>query len=286
MRKTNTSLSLLSSLAKVEEEAMNAEFVAIVRPGGRVLVKVGGVPLILPVDRADLSGFGVFIHDGGVAKFVREAGLQDRRKLLDSLPIVRLIACFQREQWRGIQASDGPVKVNGIVPIFLPGAIRQFDTVVTRFDGQKFWYDRTDRLNAISATSMRADLEAERESPSAASIPKTSRRAYQIAYAAFLDGKRDRNEERLKAAVERAGAAYKSYSENPDHFVVEFEVLGERIRSVVDKTSDLNVVASGICLSGQDEVFDIQSLVSVIAEGKRRGLIHHVPVRTDPEDDE
>jgi len=80
-----------------------------------------------------------------------------------------------------------------------------------------------------------------------------------------------RLERRLRRALEKAEATLLGYSEmtNPDGtpagIVVEWSDRGGRYRyrSVLDP--GLDVVSSGICLSGRDGDFDLTSLVSVMA---------------------
>ena len=80
-----------------------------------------------------------------------------------------------------------------------------------------------------------------------------------------------RLERRLRQALAKADATLQSYSEttNPDGspagIVVEWSDSGgrHRYRSVLDP--DLDVVSSGVCLSGRDGDFDLTSLVSVMA---------------------
>ena len=80
-----------------------------------------------------------------------------------------------------------------------------------------------------------------------------------------------RLERRLRRALEKAEATLLGYSEttNPDGtsagIVVEWSDSGgrHRYRSVLDP--GLDVVSSGICLSGRDGDFDLTSLVSVMA---------------------
>ena len=90
-----------------------------------------------------------------------------------------------------------------------------------------------------------------------------------------MEAQRDRAEERIRAALLHAGAALRDYQDRGDVFRVTYEVDGRRHVSVVDR-NDLSVQAAGICLSGEDRRFDLQSLVGVLREASETGQITQV----------
>jgi hypothetical protein len=100
-----------------------------------------------------------------------------------------------------------------------------------------------------------------------------------LLYKAVEDARRDQVEIRLADALIHAGATLSSYIEREDAYTVTFNVDGRIHRSTVHR-DDLTVLVAGICLSGEDRKFDLQSLVGVIREGRQRGRIVH----TDGED--
>ena len=95
------------------------------------------------------------------------------------------------------------------------------------------------------------------------------RSAYALQYAprqqAALAAAHDPHEERLRRALGAAGADFVSFREHGDVYTVSYDLDGQQRVAAVAK-SDLTVQAAGICLSGQDANFDLQSLVGVLRE--------------------
>jgi hypothetical protein len=94
-------------------------------------------------------------------------------------------------------------------------------------------------------------------------------------YEASEEGRRSREEQRLRDALAHAGADLKDYVERRDVYTVTYVVDGQRHVSAVAK-KDLSVQVAGICLSGEDEHFDLQSLVGVIREAHGGGAFVRV----------
>jgi hypothetical protein len=279
----------LNRLAAIEDRAFAGEFLAPVVRGGMMRVRIAGVICQFRVAPGGFEGFGVFrAASSTTARLVRMARLAERRRYLDLLPLVRLVVCGRAgSTWRAIpaQRADGRFRFEGLIPIQLAEEVRLFDVLCVRFDGHQCWYDEADpRRDPATAAYLRESL-ANRTVPDRLDRPGLSieeRTAYGLKYWPLIvseeEARRDRVEERLRAALGHAGASLRDYLERDDVYRVAYDVDGRRHVSVVRK-DDLSVQAAGICLSGEDGRFDLQSLVGVLREGHDDGAI--VPVGFD-----
>ena len=72
------------------------------------------------------------------------------------------------------------------------------------------------------------------------------------------------DEERLNQALQLGGGRLRRYTDRGDYWVVEWTTQGGRRHTSAIGKNDLTVISSGICLSGHDRDFDLQSLVGVM----------------------
>jgi len=262
---------ILNRLAAEEEAFVGREFLAPALPGGRVQVRIAGVVCQLRTRPRDFSGWGVFRASSHAdADLVRPARLAERQGYLALFPLVRLILIRKDgSHWLAIPAHRGDrrLSIEGLVDVQLVEEAQAFETVEARFDGVRFWFVRVDdRCNPTTAATLRTALAGMRdpEKVDAPGLPPEGRAAYAFAYAARLELERDRIEIRLCAALRHAGAEFLGYLERGDGYRVEYSVDGRRHVSVVGK--DLGVQVAGVCLSGQDARFDLESLVGVLRQ--------------------
>lgn len=292
-KKNNIFSGAFSKLAAEEEKFFKETFLCPVVRNVPLRVKLSGITMTLritsPKTRVNFEGWGVFRPTSVTeACFVREATLAEYSTYLNLFPQIRLITCGRTEdgKWLAMNANanDSRFQITGLVPLQLAGDRQLFETVRVRFDGKSFWLEAADSSASLrNAAYLRNALVEEKDSDAieASGLTKEERQAYAIAYLRQIESKKDRNEERIKLAIERAGAEYRSYVERGDTYTVEYTVDGERHQSVVNKDT-LDVQSAGICLSGGDRTFDLQSLVGVIKEGIRGRRIVRVGLNTGP----
>jgi hypothetical protein len=277
MAKPNDLSASLNKLAAAEERFLASEFLSPVVRGGQVQVRIAGVVCTLRIQPADFQGWGVFRPASySEAALVRLAKMAERARYLELFPLVRLIlTAKQGDDWLALPAhqSDTRFKIDGLIPVRLVEDAGVFEVVETRFDGTNFWYDGADsRWDPAMASYLRQqlDLVTPPEKLQRPGLTAEERTAYAIGYLpryeASEEGRRSREEQRLRGALAHAGAELKQYVERDDVYTVTYEVDGQRHVSAVSK-KDLSVQVAGICLSGEDEKFDLHSLVGVIREG-------------------
>ncbi|HBB30499.1 MAG TPA: hypothetical protein DDZ80_12220 [Cyanobacteria bacterium UBA8803] len=192
------------------------------------------------------------------------------------------------------------------VPVHLVTEGAAFEPIIARFDGSAWWFDEIDRraepqpaehlreylrqvmmpenirfagitpemqvvydlalqqtevyqLRMQHRREVREQQQSQRETPT----PRQRRQERRRRRSEPTD------EERLQEALHMGGGELQDFRDRGDFWQVEWTTRdGEHHTSAIAK-SDLTVISSGICLSGYDRNFDLQSLVGVI-EGRDR----------------
>jgi hypothetical protein len=269
---------LLNRLAGAEERFLASEFLAPALPGGVVHVRIENVVCRLQLD-GEFRGWGVFRPTSVAnAVLVRRATLAEQRRYLELFPRRRVILCRRlRDLWEAWPAHQGDRRFGApaLLPVRLVDEGQPFDIAETRFDGVQAWFDRLDeRADPAAAAYLRKSL-GDMTSPEflkRRGLSAEERAAYGVLFALRLEATRDRTEDRLRAALAHAGADLAGYVEREDGIRVEYAVDGERHVSVVNK-DDLAVQLAGVCLSGEDQHFDLHSLVGVLREAGAGGVL-------------
>src|SRR5438132_7981026 len=279
----------LNRLATAEARCLASEFLAPAIRNSRIQVRIAGVICALKVQPPDFEGWGLFRPEShSEARLVRPCRLAERQRYLELFPLVRLVLAGRlNDQWLAVPAhqADTRFRVEGIIPVRLVEDAQLFEVIESRFDGSQFWYAAADpRWDPATAAFLRQALDqmVHPDQLSRPGLTHEERAAYATNYwlrcEASEEARRSREEVRLRQAVEHAGGQLKGYLERQDVYTVTYEVDGQRHVSAVSK-DDLSVQVAGICLSGEDEKFDLHSLVGVIREAQGEGGF----VRVGPE---
>lgn len=284
--------SLLDKMESAEESFLRTEFLAPVLPGGSVQVRIAGLVCTLRVEGQTEPGWAILKPlSMDTAQVVARPGLRQVQDYLALFPAVRLLMLARTgRDWLAAPARKGDARfqISGPVPVQLAVGVEPFQQIVARFDGTHFWFQEVDRRRSLAIAAYLREAFAAETSPDQLHKPTLTaeeRHAYGLLYKAIQDARRDKVELRLAEALAHADAELTSYIEREDAYTVAFTVDGGLHRSTVRK-DDLTVLVAGICLSGQDRRFDLQSLVGVIREGARGRRIVRVGEEADLDEED
>ena len=291
------SLANIFDRLQAQENALVGTRVLAPILGGRcVTVKVGGVACQLKVAGENAKGWSVLeVESTQHARWLRAASLIEREKYLKLLPAVRFIALARQQNvWMGFpaHAGDGRFRLKGVAPIrgVESANVQAFDTVIARFDGTHFWFERIDaRRNPTIAEYLRASL-ADQIAPDdlhKKGLSREERTAYAYAlygppepetaeaqsFATSLNplstrpfiGNPNTPDGRLAQSLQHAGGRLVSWIDRGEVYTVTYQ-FGAQTHTSTVRADDLSVMTSGICLSGRDRDFDLTSLVGVMSE--------------------
>jgi hypothetical protein len=274
---------LLNKLEAEEHDFLNSEVLAPVLPGQAVTVRIAGIVCQLRVDDQRFEGWAVLRPlSTKAARILRPARLAEVSAYLALFPKVGLIAVAREgRRWYALPAHKGDkrFRIERPVPVLLAEeSIQPFDTLAARFDGRLFWYERRDpRRNPALAAYLRQSLNEQTE-PKAlhkSGLSAEERAAYAYAWSLLEEARRSKVEVQLAEALAHAGGRLESFIERNEAYTITYQVDGARHVSTVRK-NDLTVLTAGICLSGQDQRFDLTSLVGVMREAQQGGRVVRV----------
>jgi hypothetical protein len=284
--------SAFDKLEAAERQFLSGRFLAPMVGGGEVRVRIAGVVCRLWVTPADFRGFGVFRPTSHVtAELVGPASLTLRRQYLKLFSLVRLVLVRrQGSDWLAVpaHAGDRRFQIAGLVHLRLADDAQQFDIVRARFDGANFWHEGPEpardpataawlraqlRTGTAANLLQRPGLTPEERLAYTLELPQPADPAVVESHA--QESSQDAAARRLRDALRHAGAELVDYLERPDGYRVTYTLDGQRHVSAIDK-HDLTVQVAGICLSGEDQNFDLASLVGVLREASGTGDVYRM----------
>ncbi len=299
--------SMIKKVAEETREALSSKILAPVVPGAKVRVRISSIVYEMQPDDSTFEGWAVLQASGaGQAVILGTASPAQIKMYLELLPRFQLVTLLERDgSWWGIpaQTSDRRVQVSGPVRMRLANRVSSFETVDCRFDGTAFWFEEiARRRNPVIARRLRDaladdvlpdDLQVlemvpqERVAYSLVFFSKhpellvqepssrteaRSETKHEEDYGGFDYQKwlQDLSIARLTVAVEHAGGRLDGYWKGETGTVTVRMLVDDKPHVVTVRNKDMTVLSSGICLSGQDEKFDLSSLVGVLREHNTR----------------
>lgn len=269
---------LINKLAAGEAALGETQFLAPCVPGLQVRVRVSGLIYSFRPVPPDFEGWGIFQpRTPQTAELRTEATLAQvgaYLKLFKALR-VRLATRLRGRTWLAYPANEADARqqTGCVEPVLvrLVAEARLFEQVVARYDGALYWFEVTDtRADPRAAERLRSFLR-ERVPPAGVNwkgITPETRTAYALAanhapeFAA--ERSRQREEARLRSALGMGGGTLHDYADQGDHWLVNWRTGDGALHTSAIARHDLTVLSAGICLSGQDRAFDLQSLVGVV----------------------
>jgi len=269
---------LIQQLAAQEAALQATCFLAPCVRGGRVRTRVAGLLATFAARPAEFEGWGIFQPmDAATAAVVEEASLPEVAEYLRLLPPLRLrlALALQGQTWLAYPVNESDARQRwgaaNPVPVHLVTDGVRFEQIMARWDGGAWWFEDVDRrADPRDAEQLQEALRqvTPQEALSFKGLTPEMRAVYDLAaqHAQAFQAQRQqrRDEARLREALRLGGGTLREFRERRDHWLLEWTTAdGERHTSAISK-NDLTVLSAGICLSGEDRKFDLQSLVGVI----------------------
>lgn len=279
---------LLNKLASQERALLETKiFAPYVKNGTNILLRINGTVYKLKTSKFKQDGFGIFrATDANHARRLRAANISEVSEYLQLLPKAEFILIHKHDRWLAYPANQHSFKQKfnkepDLLTILMADNVEILDSIEARFDGFNFWYENTKiPENAEIREKLRESIiTQEYKLPTNLDYSLLAEEAKSFKFA--CDFHREANkpplEKQLNKEFEKVGASVDRYIERGTNVEVQWKDnhTKKTYTSVLNKDT-FSVVTAGICLSGGDKKFDLQSLVSVCREGEQGHRIVHV----------
>ncbi len=269
--------NLINQIANAEAQLSETQFLAPCVKGGRVRIRVAGMVYTFTPKPSKFAGWGIFqAVDEKTAKLVEEADLPQIAEYLQHFPQIRLRLAqeLQKQTWLAypVNEADMRQRLKLVKPIALHLVTEgvAFEQIIARWDGKSCWFEEVDRRtdpeivetlqSAVKKFTPTQDLQFKGITPEIRTVYELASQQVE----GFTQAQQD--ERRLRKALQMGGGTLTQFHDRGDYWTVDWTTAdGIRHSSAIAK-SDLTVVSSGICLSGRDRDFDLQSLVAVMEQ--------------------
>lgn len=267
-------------MAQEEKQFRKRKFIAPATKSGKVCTRMSGIVYNFDFEDESFEGWGLFkAVSERKAKLVKEADIQMIDQYLKLFKAFRLRLIYKLEDftWLAypVNESDARQRLGKVEPLLvrLVTEGKDFEQIVARFDGVAFWFDKLDRkADPFLAEDLRAALKEEKlvEELDIKGLTPETKTTYDMAVdrriLLFKEFQSKTDEGRLKAALKTGGGSLDDFEDRGEFWVVNWTTSnGEKHHSAIQK-DNLTVMSAGICLAGEDDRFDLQSLVAVVED--------------------
>ncbi|MBD3887436.1 hypothetical protein IFO70_38435 [Phormidium tenue FACHB-886] len=266
---------LIHQLAQAETQLRSTQFLAPCVKGGRVRTRVTGMIYTFIPQPRQFEGWGIFQPtDERTATLLKVADLPQIAAYLQQFPAIRLrlAYCLQHQTWLAYPVNEADMwqrfKTVKPVPVHLVTEGVAFEQILTRWNGNFCWFEEVDRrADPALAETLQSNLKqlVPTKELQFKGFTLEMRSLYELA-AQQIEGfaQPQQDEKRLRQALKLGGGELHQFQDRGDYWTVDWTTSdGVRHTSAIAK-DDLTVMSSGICLSGRDRDFDLQSLVGVM----------------------
>jgi hypothetical protein len=266
---------LLNQMASAEAQLQTTQFLAPCVKGGQVRTRVAGMVYTFTPKPRQFEGWGIFQPmDEQTATLIEGADLPRIVAYLQQFPTIRLRLAhrLQNQSWLAypINEADMRQRFKAVKPVVVHLVAEgiAFEQILARWNGNSCWFEEVNRrADPAIAETLQSNLKqlTPVEELQFKGITPEMRSLYKLA-AQQIEGfaQPQRDEKRLRQALKLGGGELHQFQDRGDYWTVDWTTSdGVRHTSAIAK-ADLTVVSSGICLSGRDRDFDLQSLVGVM----------------------
>lgn len=266
---------LLNQLASQEKRLLETQFLAPCVKGGRVRAQVTGMLYTFVPKPQQFEGWGMFQPvDDQTAALIEAAELPQIEIYLQQFQSIRLRLAYrlQNQSWLAYPISESDMqqrfKVAKPLLVHLVTEGTRFEQIVARWNGGSCWFEDIDRRAdpAIAETlQSRINQRVLPEDLRFKGITPEMRSLYELV-AQQTEGftQPQQDEQRLRKALRMGGGELRQFQDHGDYWTVGWTTADGMHHTSAIAKEDLTVVSSGICLSGRDRDFDLQSLVGVM----------------------
>jgi hypothetical protein len=268
-------LKLVRALGRAEAAIRGQEFLAPLLRGGGARMRIQGLIYRLTVADAQPGWWLCRVVDARTAEVVTEAMPWQRGDYLALWPTIQLVllAPLERDAWLAMpqNLAAGQRLLGGAGPFVahLVEGGQPFERVIGRVEGHAIWYDDLDHMaDAATAEVLREAVAGENDLPRIKGLTDGEKLAYAFLFGQTRKGRLQRElqaqSNHVRAALAVGGAQLVGIEHAENGVRVTWERDGQRSVTMID--TRLNVVSSGICLSGEDARFDMTSIVGVVLD--------------------
>ncbi|BAY07997.1 hypothetical protein [Calothrix sp. NIES-2098] len=268
---------LINQIASAEAQLSATQFIAPCVKGGRVRTRVAGMVYTFTPKPSQFQGWGIFQPvDAKTATVVEEADLPQIAEYLQHFPQIRLRLAhkLQGKTWLAYPVNE--VDMRQRLKVVKPIAVHLvtegvvFEQIIARCHRQSCWFEEIDRRtdpeivetlqSAVKQLTPAEELQFKGITPEIRTVYELATQRIE----GFAQPQQD--EKRLRKALRMGGGELRQFQDRGDYWTVDWRTADGVLHTSAIAKTDLTVISSGICLSGRDRDFDLQSLVAVMEQ--------------------